>query len=234
MKKLTQEEKERYSKMTSLEHMGEEDLLKLKNASVLVIGAGGLDSGALPVLAASGVGHIGIVEYDRIENNNLQRQIIYNIEDIGESKLEKAASMIHQKNPGSKISKYNEELDKSNVHSIFKSFDIVLDCTDNFHTRYLINDTCASMNKTLIYASVREYEGMVSILHHQKKKSLRDLFPLQPEFPHEKGIFPTLPIITGSFQASETLKIIIHKGNNLDGKLLLLNILENTYHVIEL
>src|SRR6056297_1595875 len=127
MKKLTQEEKERYSKMTSLEHMGEEDLLKLKNASVLVIGAGGLGSGALPVLAASGVGHIGIVEYDRIENNNLQRQIIYNIEDIGESKLEKAAAMVLRKNPNSEIIKYNDELNKSNIQSILKSFDIILD-----------------------------------------------------------------------------------------------------------
>jgi adenylyltransferase/sulfurtransferase len=234
MKKLTKEEKERYNKMISLEDMSEEDLLKLKNSSVLVIGAGGLGSGALPVLAASGVGQIGIVEYDKIENNNLQRQTIYNVEDVGESKLEKAAEMILRKNPNSEIIKYNDELNKNNIQSIFKSFDIILDCTDNFNTRYLINDTCTIMNKTLVYASVSEYEGMVSILHHKNKKCLRDLFPLQPEPLNEKGIFPTLPLITGSLQANETLKIIIEKGNTLDGNLLHFNILENTFYIFEL
>lgn len=234
MSHLTPEEKERYSKMISLPDMSEDDLLRLKNNSVLVVGAGGLGSAVIPVLAASGIGHLGIVEFDRIENSNLQRQLLYNTSDLGKNKIDVAAERVRKKNPAIKVTEFNQRLDPHNIYACFNSFDTILDCTDNFQTRYLINDVCASMNKTLIYGSVNNYEGMVCILHHQAKRNLRDLFPEKPESKKEEGVFPTLPLIIGSIQANETIKSIIHKGNILDGKLLLFNVLSNSFRVFQL
>ncbi len=234
MKNLNKKEKLRYSKLMGLPDWGEEGQLKIKNASILVIGAGGLGSAVLPLLTATGVGTIGIVEDDDVEMSNLQRQILYNPSDAGQSKLELASSILRQKNPDSEIIQHQSRFRQNNAESLVENYDVVLDCTDNFSTRFLINDTCAILKKPLVYASINEYEGQVIILHHTKEKNLRDLFPEVPEDKEIKGILPTLPSIIGSIQANETLKVITGNGNMLDGKLLIFNVYTNNFQIVQL
>ncbi len=234
MEPLTSNERERYSRMISLPEMGEKAIINLKKAKVLVIGAGGLGSATIPGLAAAGVGYLGIVEFDKVENSNLQRQLLYSPSDIGKEKLEIASQKVRQLNPKIHLEKFSARIDETNCNKIIERFDLVLDCTDNFPTRYLINDTCASLIKPLIYASVSDYKGIVTILHNENRVNLRDIFPEMPQKGPAKGIVPTLPMIIGSIQANEAIKMLTQTGDILDGKLLSYNIQSNSYHVVTL
>ena len=234
MTKLTKEERARYSRMISLPEMGEEALIRLKQSRVLIIGAGGLGSVTIPSLAAAGAGHIGIVEFDKVEESNLQRQLLYTPSDIGKEKIHIAKAKAEQLNPNLEISIYKEQFNQTNSKDLVSAFDLILDCTDNLPTRFLINDTCAKLKKPLIYASVSDYKGMVTILHHQKNMNLRDIFPEAPEKAESAGIIPTLPMIIGSIQANEAIKLLTRAGDILDGQLLIYNILKNSFHVVNL
>mgnify|MGYP000704002822 CR=1 FL=1 len=234
MERLTNNEKERYSRMISLPEMGDKAILNLKRSKILVIGAGGLGSATIPVLAAAGVGALGLVEFDKVENSNLQRQLLYSPSDIGKEKIRIASQKARQLNPGINLTEFSNRIDETNCKKIIEGFDLVLDCTDNFPTRYLINDTCASLKKPLIYSSVSDYEGLVTILHNRNNINLRDIFPGMPKKQAAKGIVPTLPMIIGSIQANEAIKMLTQTGDILDGKLLSYNIQTNSYQVVTL
>lgn len=234
MEQLTNNEKERYSRMISLPEMGEKAIINLKKSKILVIGAGGLGSATIPALSAAGVGNLGVAEFDKVEKSNLQRQLLYSPSDIGKDKLEIASQKARQLNPDIHLTKFSNRIDETNCKKIFEGFDVVLDCTDNFPTRYLINDTCASLKKPLVYASVSDYEGIVTILHNKNSINLRDIFPEMPEKQPAKGIIPTLPMIIGSIQANEVIKMLTQTGDILDGKLLSYNIQNSSYQIVTL
>lgn len=234
MTKLTKEEQARYSRMISLPGMGEEALIRLKDSNILVIGAGGLGSATIPTLAAAGTGHLGIMEFDKVEESNLQRQLIYTPSDIGKEKIHIARAKAEKLNPNLKVSIYQERFTQTNAKDLVSAFDLILDCTDNLPTRFLINDTCAELKIPLIYASVSDYKGMVTILHYQKETNLRDIFPEAPEKAEAAGIVPTLPMVIGSIQANEAIKLLTETGNILDGQLLTFNILKNSFNVVSL
>lgn len=235
MKSIKGEEKERCQKFTDLEEMGEASLLKLQQSSVLVIGAGGLGSGVLPVLCASGIGHIGVVEFDTVEKGNLQRQTLFTSQQEGQSKIEAAAGRLQALNPFMHLEQFDQRLNQRNADGIINGYDVVVDCSDNFQTRYLINDVCGRLKTPVVYGAISNYEGQVMVLHHNKKADLRDIYPELPE-PADatKGIMPTLPHITGTIQANETIKLLTGKGRLLDGEMLFLNVFSNDYHIIEL
>ena len=234
MKKISESEKERYSKFISLPEMGEEGQLKLKNSKILVIGAGGLGSAVLPVLAAAGIGTMGVVEHDTVELSNLQRQIIYTPADVGKKKLNIACEYLQKINPELEIISFDTRFEEKNAEELIRKFDLVLDCTDNYKTRYLINDTCSKLKKSLIYASVNDYEGQVVVLHHKQNTNLRDLYPEIPDDHENNRILPTLPQIIGSIQANETIKVLTNRGNILDGQLLIFNIYANSFQIVNI
>jgi adenylyltransferase/sulfurtransferase len=173
------------------------------------------------------------VEHDHVEISNLQRQIIYNTEDIGKKKIDATAEYLKKLNPEITLTLYDKPFEERNAKSLVKKYDVVMDCTDNFQTRFLINDICQEEEKTLVYASVSDYEGQVTVFNYEKGKNLRDLFPNIPKTTEDKGIIPTLPQITGSIQANEAIKVLTGRGDVLDAKLLIINIMTNNYQVIE-
>lgn len=232
MSKLSDSEKARYSRFMALPEMGKEGQYKLKEAKVLVIGAGGLGSAVLPILAAAGVGTIGIVEDETVELSNMQRQTLYSPEEEGFKKLNIVRSHLQKMNPELQIKVFDTRFKKENSKEIARQFDVVADCTDNFPSRFLINDVCAELEKTLIYASVNDYEGQVMVLHHKKKTTLRDIYPDIPREQSNNAILPTLPQIIGAIQSNECLKAITGKGNILDGQLLVFNVLTNDFHIV--
>lgn len=233
MNPLSYEEKSRYQKLMELEEMGETAQLKLKNSSVLVVGAGGLGSGVLPILCSSGIGRIAVIEPDTIETSNLQRQTLYNPDQVGTKKIGKAREKLIRHNPSLQLETYDLRLDPNNAHEHISGYDVVADCTDNFESRYLINDVCAQLKTPLVYGSVSNYKGQVMVLHHKKKANLRALYPQIPEDEEtRKGVLPTLPQIIGSIQANEMLKLITGKGRLLDGQLLLFDAFTNDIQII--
>jgi adenylyltransferase/sulfurtransferase len=224
---FSSEEIIRYSRQVILPQFGEASQHKLKQAKVLVIGAGGLGSPALLYLASAGVGTIGIVEYDKIDLSNLHRQVLYTTHQTGQSKAEKAKEKLLAINPNIQINIYPIALDRSNALEIINNYDIVADGSDNFATRYLVNDACVILKKTNVYASVFQYEGQVSVFNHpladgSLSPNYRDLFPEPPDFAlncAEGGVLGVLPGIVGSMQALEVIKIITGIGEPLIGKL---------------
>ena len=178
---LTSDEEERYKKHLTLAEIGFKGQLKLKNSSVICIGAGGLGSSVLLYLAAAGIGRIGIVDNDLVEKSNLQRQIIHETNTIGNLKIDSARERIKRFNPNSEVVTFNERINSDNILEIIKDFDIVCDCSDNFGTRYLINDACLISNKPLVFASVQGFEGQLSVFNLKKNSpNLRDLLPESP------------------------------------------------------
>ncbi len=227
---LSNEEKNRYSRHILLNEVKEEGQLKLKKSKVLVIGAGGLGSPILLYLAAAGIGSIGIIDFDIIEESNLQRQVLFNSSDVGKSKSITAKEKLEKKNPFVKIIAYNEKLTPNNAISFFQFYDIIVDGTDNFSTRYLINDACVLTGKPLVYGAIHRFEGQVSVFNYKKGATYRCLFPEPPEEGSvqscsEVGVIGVLPSIIGSFQANEVLKIILGIGNILSNKLFIFNAL---------
>jgi molybdopterin-synthase adenylyltransferase len=204
----------RYNRQTILPEIGDTGQDKLKKAKVLVIGAGGLGCPILQYIATAGVGTIGIVDFDKIEIHNLHRQILYTEEEIGKSKVLVAKSVLEKLNPLISVLAYEEKLTIENASKIISDFDIVVDGSDNFSTRYLVNDTCVALGKTLVYGSILGFEGQLAVFNHQGSKNLRDLFPEPPnakDVPNcnMNGVLGTLPGMIGTMMAHETLKIII-------------------------
>ncbi|QVY67460.1 molybdopterin-synthase adenylyltransferase MoeB [Polaribacter sp. Q13] len=228
---LTSEEKKQYNRHLILDKIGEEGQLKLKQAKVLVIGAGGLGCPVLQYLTAAGVGTIGIIDDDVVDQSNLQRQILYTIDDIGISKSKTAAKRLSRLNPFVKFDVYNEKLTRENAILLFTNYDIIVDGSDNFSTRYLVNDAAVITNKPLVYGSIFKFEGQVSVFNYQGSGTYRCLYPTPPkldESPNcsEIGVLGVLPGIIGSLQANETIKIICGIGAVLANKLLIYDSLQ--------
>tara|TARA_Y100000589_G_scaffold227779_1_gene215216 strand:- start:40 stop:1185 length:1146 start_codon:yes stop_codon:yes gene_type:complete len=237
---LNNDEIERYKRHLSLKSFGEEGQLKLKNSSVIFIGAGGLGSSAIMYIAAAGIGKIGIADNDRVEISNLQRQVIHNTPEVGEYKTYSAERRIKALNPHCKIMTFTERVNKKNVIRILSQFDIICDCTDNFYTRYLINDASVILKKPMVYGSVQGFEGQVSVFNFKENSpNFRDLLPKPPaqgQIPScsDYGVIGISPGIIGILQANEIIKIIIKKGKVLDGQILVFNLLENNMKKLNL
>ena len=228
---LNEDEQERYQKHLTLKEIGIEGQLKLKKSSVLCIGAGGLGSSVLLYLAAAGIGKIGIVDNDQVEKSNLQRQIIHETNKIGTLKIDSAQERIERFNPNTEIKTFNERINSKNILKIIKEFDVICDCSDNFGTRYLINDACLILNKPLVFGSVQGFEGQLSVFNLNKNSpNLRDLLPESPSkesIPscEEFGVVGVSTGLVGVLQVNEIIKIIIKKGETLNGKIMIFNLL---------
>ncbi len=239
MTELNEGEVEQYRRHLSLQDFGLESQIKLKNSSVLVIGAGGLGCPVLQYLVAAGVGKIGIVDNDVIESSNLQRQILFDHDDIGSPKAKVAAAKLTRLNPFIKIHPIIERLKKENAEFLFGGYDLIVDGTDNFSSRYLINDACILFEKPLIHGSIHLFEGMVSVFNFQGGPTYRCLFPEQPDSSSipscaEAGVLGVLPGIIGCMQAMEAIKVITGRGQPLSGKILSYNSLSNSTRIINL
>lgn len=204
----------RYNRQTILPEIGDEGQEKLKNAKVLVIGAGGLGCPILQYIATAGVGFIGIIDFDTIEIHNLHRQILYTENEIGKEKAIVAKEVVSKLNSLIEVVAITEKLTIENASTIIAQYDVIVDGSDNFSTRYLVNDTCVILQKPLVYGSILRFEGQVAVFNHNGSKNLRDLFP---EIPDPKdvpncnvnGVLGTLPGIIGTMMAHETLKLIM-------------------------
>jgi sulfur-carrier protein adenylyltransferase/sulfurtransferase len=241
--KLTRMSAERYNRQIILQGFGELNQKKLQNASVLVIGVGGLGCPALLYLAASGIGRIGLVDGDNVSLSNLHRQVLFSTADIGKPKAEIAARKLAELNPDISIEAYPFFIAQNNILSIIESYDFIVDGTDNFQSRYLINDACSMLAKPLIFGAVAGFEGQLAVFNvedeNQKKTNYRDIFPVQPEkweIPNcaENGIIGVLPGIMGTMQATEIIKLITGMGRPMVNKLLNYNLLQQSFYEIDL
>jgi len=240
---LSKEETARYSRHLILPGFGLQSQEKLKCAKVLVIGAGGLGCPVLLYLTAAGAGEIGIIDFDKVDESNLQRQILFSIEDIGKLKTETAAARLSKQNPFIKINTYPFRLENKNALDILSGYDVIIDGTDNFATRYLVNDACVLLNKPLVYGAIYKYEGQVSVFNYNDNSgkpgpTYRCLFPAPPasgSVPNcsEIGVLGVLPGIIGTLQATEAIKIITGIGEPLSGKLLLFDALTMNSVIVE-
>ena len=221
---LSQKELVRYNRHIILPEIGLEGQEKLKKAKVLVIGAGGLGCPVLLYLSAAGVGTLGILDFDEVSESNLHRQILYTSADVGQSKAAVAAQKLKAQNPFTNFVVHNVRLSTENALSIFEQYDIVVDGSDNFPTRYLVNDACVITNKVLVFGSIFKFDGQVSVFNYQGGPTYRCLFPDPPsadEVPNcaQVGVLGVLPGLIGTMQANETIKIITGAGQVLSGKL---------------
>lgn len=236
---LTDKEKRRYQKQIMLPEIGETGQQKLKQAKVLVVGAGGLGCPVLQYLAAAGVGTIGIVDNDLVKESNLQRQILYGRNDLGKLKAIVARQRLTELNDIPQYNVLNTYLRSENALNIMKDYDIVVDATDNFSSRYLINDACVILGKPLVYGAIYKFEGQVSVFNFKGGPTLRCLYPTTND---EKavpdaasiGVIGVLPGIIGSLQANEVLKVILRKGEVISGKLLILDIFDNRNYMVDI
>lgn len=234
----------RYQRQIRLKEIGQLGQDKIAKAKVLIIGAGGLGCPALQYLAAAGVGTIGIVDFDVIEMSNLQRQILYTVDDIGQSKAITAAKKLNLLNPDIKIETYNVQITNKNAVEILENYDLIIDGSDNFETRYLINDACVLLDKPLIYGAVLRFEGQIGVFNladetTNSKMNYRDLFPKPPDVDsaiscNEVGVLGVIPGIIGTMQATEALKIITGIGKPLTNKIISYNALENIFYDFEI
>jgi len=236
---------ERYHRQMILKDFGEGGQQKLSQAKVLAIGAGGLGCAALQYLAAAGVGTIGVVDDDVVCLSNLHRQILYSVKDIGLPKAERAAEILQHLNPEIKIIPFPERLTTQNALSIMDAYDIIIDGTDNFSSRYMINDACVLLNKPLVYGAVSQYEGQIAIFNPhplkggEERVNYRDIFPYPPKENEvlncaEAGVLGVLPGIIGTMQANETIKLVTGIGKPLINCLLTYNALNNHLYEVEL
>jgi sulfur-carrier protein adenylyltransferase/sulfurtransferase len=241
---LDKNEISRYQKHLFLPEIGKEGQEKLKLAKVLVVGAGGLGCPVLQYLSAAGIGTIGIVDGDKVELSNLQRQVLYQMEDIGEPKAQKAAERLNNTNDAIEYQVFTSFLRKNNAEKVIENYDIVVDCTDNFDVRYLINDICVKQNKPFVYGAIHKFEGQVAVFNFKNKDGVlgptyRCVFPNQPsesEIPNcaTVGVLGILPGTIGLYQANEVIKMILGIGKVLSGEMLLVDLLENTQQKIKI
>ena len=238
MPPLSKDEFKRYNRQIILSEIGLEGQQKLKSAHVLMIGAGGLGCPVLQYLAAAGVGNIGIVDDDSVDESNLQRQILYNSADLGLNKAEIAAKKISLLNPHIQIKAFPFRINQDNCAKMISNYDLIVDGSDNFATRYLVNDCCVQLGKILVFGSIFKFEGQVSVFNFNGGPTLRCIYPEAPlahEVPNcsEIGVLGVLPGIIGLYMASEVLKVILNIGDVLSGKLLVINSLDNTHNVFK-
>ena len=229
----------RYSRHLILDEVGVEGQRRLKGASVLCVGTGGLGSPLLLYLAAAGVGRIGIVDFDVVDESNLQRQIIHGTSTVGTLKLESARDRILDLNPRCRVDLYPVALTSDNALDIIRDYDVVVDGTDNFPTRYLVNDACVILGKPNVYGSIFKFEGQASVFNHDGGPNYRDLYPEPPPpglVPScaEGGVLGVLPGVIGCIQATETLKILLGKGETLSGRLLLYDAMSMRFRELKL
>jgi molybdopterin/thiamine biosynthesis adenylyltransferase/rhodanese-related sulfurtransferase len=234
---------ERYHRQLILNGFGIEAQQKLSLAKVLVIGTGGLGCPALQYLAAAGIGQLGVVDHDIISLSNLHRQTLFATADVGKMKVEVAIQKLTALNPDIQLHSYPYRIQKSNIVALFKQYDYIVDGSDNFETRYLINDTCMLLNKPLIFAAVAGHEGQLAIFcvadEQQVKTNYRDLFPIPPSAGEilnceENGVLGVLPGIIGTMQAAEVIKLITGIGKPLINKLLHYNLLNHQFYGVSL
>ena len=227
----------RYARHLVLPEVGPEGQLALQEASVLVVGAGGLGSPALLYLAAAGIGRIGLIDDDTVDITNLQRQVLHSTSEVGESKAASAERRISDLNPEVIVEAIEGRLDASNALEIIDRYDIVIDGTDNFETRYLIGDACEILDKPWVFGSIHRFEGQVATFNHEGGPNYRDLFPEPPEdglAPNcaEAGVLGVLPGIIGSIQATEAIKVILGIGDSLSGELLVVDALSMRFRTL--
>lgn len=235
MKQLTESDKIRFARHISLPEIGAEGQERLKNARILVIGAGGLGSPLLTYLSAAGIGHITIVDDDVVSLGNLQRQILYGTNDLGKKKVHLAQLRINAIYPETEVVCLDFRITPENADELIQAADVVVDCTDNYKTRALLGEKTRQHAIPLVFASVLNYEAQVTVFNYQDGPCLADLFPeLPPDGlfqENEIGLMGVLPGVTGTLQASEVLKIIVGHGEVLSGKLLVFSLLENRFNV---
>ncbi|TAH40413.1 MAG: hypothetical protein EYC69_11425 [Bacteroidetes bacterium] len=238
------EEKERYSRQILLDSFGEDGQVKLKQAAVLVVGAGGLACPAMTYLVAAGIGHIGIMDDDTVERSNLQRQTLYSTNDIGRKKVNAAAGRLRALNPNVRVSEYDFVLSTENALDLIAQFDIVIDGTDNLAARYLINDACALLKKPWVYGSVYKFEGQVALFNFPLSDNLRsaDYRSLFPEPPpasslatcNEVGVVGVVPGLIGLLQATECIKYLTNETPAINSKLICFDALNLSFESFEL
>jgi adenylyltransferase/sulfurtransferase len=237
MAPLTSQELSRYARQMRLPRLGETGQVKLKNASVLIVGAGGLGSPAALYLAAAGVGRMGIADGDRVDITNLHRQILFGTEDVGMAKVDVAARELRSVNPHVAIECIDERITTSNAREVVRRYDVVLDATDNFPTRYLLSDACVLEDRPLVYGSVDRFEGQVSVFATVDGPCYRCLFPEPPE-PGSvdncavAGVLGVLPGLVGTAQATEVLKLLLGIGEPLVGRVLMIDALSMRFRSI--
>lgn len=235
---LTTEEVERYSRHLIIPEIGAEGQRRLKNAKVLVIGAGGLGSPALLYLAAAGVGTLGIVDDDVVDLSNLQRQVIHGVADVGRPKIESARDAIQELNPLVDVQLHNVRLDSSNALELFAGYDLILDGADNFATRYLVNDAAAILGKPYVWGSIFRFDGQVSVFWEKHGPSYRDLYPEAPpagSVPScgEGGVFGMLCAAVGSLMVTEAIKLVTGVGRSMLGRVALFDALGGSWREIK-
>jgi adenylyltransferase/sulfurtransferase len=235
---LSPREIRRYGKQIMLPEIGPEGQEKLKASSVLVVGAGGLGCPVLQYLTAAGLGKIGIIEFDRVDETNLQRQVLYGSVDVGKLKSIIVRDRLDHLNSLVSLEIINLRLDANNALKIIREFDIVIDATDNYETRYIINDSCVILNKPMVHGSIYKFEGQVSVFNYKGGPTYRCYNPFDrskaernPK-PSDVGLMGVLPGITGTYMANEVIKIITGAGDVLSGKVLIFNIKNNSFRTI--
>lgn len=236
---FNRDELKQYNRQIILPELGIAGQEKLKAANVLMIGAGGLGCPVLQYLAAAGVGTIGIVDDDVVDVSNLHRQILYTVADVGKPKAVTAKQKLELLNPFVKITAYQQRVTAGNAAELISLYDVIIDGSDNFTTRYVVNDTCVALNKSLVFGSIFKFEGHVSVFNYQNGPNYRDVFPEAPpenEVPNcaDIGVIGVLPGIIGTYMANEAIKLICHIGETLSGKLLTLNALDNSLRIFKI
>lgn len=236
---LSNEEILRYSRHLILPEVGKAGQERLKAAKVMLIGSGGLGSPNALYLAAAGIGTIGIIDFDVVDHTNLQRQLLFGSDAVGMPKVEGAKKRIQEINPNVVVNTYNAKLSSENVMDIFKDYDLIIDGTDNFPTRYLVNDACVFLNKTNIYGSIFRFEGQATVFKPKEGPCYRCLYPEPPppgEVPScaEGGVLGILPGLVGMIQASEAVKYFLGKGESLVGRLLQISVMDMSFREVKI
>ncbi len=239
MEELNPTERERYHRNLRIPAFGEEGQLKLKHGSVLVVGAGGLGSAVLLYLAAAGVGKLGIVDPDEVELSNLQRQIVHDTDSLGRQKTDSAFQRLHRLNPMVKLELYPERFVEQNGRQIIRDYSIVMDGTDNFETRFLINDLCVQAGKTYVYGAINQFHGQVAVFDAKQGPCFRCLYPNMPSdeviaLNRGVGVIGAVPGIIGSIEALECIKILTGFGSPLYGRMILLDGEQMKFHEIQI
>ncbi|SDE06733.1 adenylyltransferase and sulfurtransferase [Dyadobacter soli] len=228
-------ERKRYARQIIMPEMGMAGQEKLRAGKVAVVGAGGLGCPVLQYLVAAGVGEIGIIDDDTVDLTNLHRQILYSADDVGKNKAITAVEKLSVLNPFVKLTAYPDRLNAENAIDLLSAYDLVIDGSDNFETRYLVNDFCVELNKPFVFGSILRFEGQVSVFNYQGGPTYRCLFPDAEEGDNcaEAGVMGVLPGIIGTYMANEAIKIIAGIGQPLSGKLLVINTLSNSQSVFQ-